>query len=362
MTFTAKVTSSVAGTITNTVSFKDGAATLSTVAVNASGVATYTTSTLTAAVHPITALYNGNATYAPSTSAIVNETVAGKAAVALASSLNPSTYGKVVSFTATVSATPGPVPTGTVTFKDVTKGLTLGTKTLAAGKAIFATTGTQLVPGSHVISATYNGDTLHTAGAVKSLTQTVNKAASTTALSASANPSTYGKPVTFTAKVTSGVAGTITGTVSFKNGATLLATVAVNCSGVGTYTTTATALVAGAHTITATYNGDTLHLTSTHSVTETVNKAAATTAVTSSLNPSTFGKKRDLHGEGDVNCLRRIHWVPQRLRTQALPLVPERSVAAALRRSAPAASALDHMPSPWLMAATRTSQSAPLPR
>jgi hypothetical protein len=290
VTFTAKVTSGVAGTITNTISFKDGAGTLSTVAVNASGVATYTTSTLASAVHPITAVYNGNATYAPSTSLVVNQTVAGKAAVALASSLNPSTYGKVVSFTATVSATPGPVPTGTVTFKDVTKGLTLGTKTLAGGKAIFATTATQLVPGSHVINATYNGDTLHAAGAVKSLTQTVNKAASTTALSALANPSTYGKPVTFTAKITSGVAGTITGTVSFKNGATLLATVAVNSSGVATYTTTATALVAGAHTISATYNGDTLHLTSTHSITETVNKAATTTHVTSSLNPSTFGK------------------------------------------------------------------------
>ena len=289
VTFTAKVTSAVPGTINNTVSFKNGGVTLATVAVNVSGIATYTTSSLTPAVHAMTATYNGNATYAPSTSPVINQTVAGKAGVVLASSLNPSSYGKVVSFTATVSATPGPVPTGTVTFKDVTKAVTLGTKALVAGKAVFATTATQLVPGAHLISATYNGDPLHTAGAVGSLTETMNKAATTTAVTSSLNPSTFGKAVTFTAKVISAVPGALTGTATFKNGAVTMAVVAVSSTGVATYTTSS--LTAGAHSITAVYAGNANFAASTSPIrVQTVNKAATTTAVTSSLNPSTLGK------------------------------------------------------------------------
>ena len=55
---------------------------------------------------------------------------------ALASSLNPSTYGQSVTFTATVSGTGG-TPTGTVTFKDGPT--TMGTGTLTSGQAIFST-------------------------------------------------------------------------------------------------------------------------------------------------------------------------------------------------------------------------------
>src|SRR5207247_8007482 len=69
---------------------------------------------------------------------------------AVTSSLNPSTFGQTVTFTATVTPVPPATgtPTGTVTFRDGTS--TLGTATLAAGSATFAATA--LNAGSHSIT------------------------------------------------------------------------------------------------------------------------------------------------------------------------------------------------------------------
>ena len=127
---------------------------------------------------------------------------------ALSSSANPSTYASSVTFTATVTPSSA---TGTVTFKDGTT--TLGTGTLSSGKATFSTS--TLKAGSHSITAAYGGDTNYNTSTSSPLTQTVNKASSTTALSSSANPSTYGSSVKFTATVTPSAC---TGTVTFLDG------------------------------------------------------------------------------------------------------------------------------------------------
>ena len=67
VTFTATVTSS-AGVPTGTVQFKDGGTNLGAPqALNGSGVATFTTSSLTAGVHAITAEYSGDANFLTST-------------------------------------------------------------------------------------------------------------------------------------------------------------------------------------------------------------------------------------------------------------------------------------------------------
>ena len=78
-------------------------------------------------------------------------------------------------------------------------------------------------------------------------------APTTTALTSSVNPSTFGQAVTFTATVTSG--STVNaGTVTFKDGATDLgAPVTVNASGQATFSTST--LAVASHTVTATYNG-----------------------------------------------------------------------------------------------------------
>ena len=167
----------------------------------------------------------------------------------LASDNNPSTYGQTVTFSATVSSSAG-TPTGNVTFKD---GATiLGTGTLdSSGQATFMTS--SLPAGTHSITAVFDGSSNYLSSSSGVLTQIVNQASTSTALASNANPSTYGQTVTFNATVTS-AGGTPTGTVTFRDGATVLATVAVDASGQATYMTSS--LFLGAHPITATYNGD----------------------------------------------------------------------------------------------------------
>ena len=93
---------------------------------------------------------------------------------------------------------------------------------------------------------------------------------STVALSASATTYTHGQPVTFTATV-SGY--NPSGTVTFKDGNTVLAT-ATLANGVATYTTST--LSVGTHQITATYDGDGNNTASTSpAITETVQVSPA---------------------------------------------------------------------------------------
>jgi hypothetical protein len=95
-------------------------------------------------------------------------------------------------------------------------------------------------------------------------------AATSTVVASSGNPSTAGQPVTFTATVTpASGAGTPTGTVTFSDSGTQLGTATLGASGTATFTTTSP-LPAGAHTITASYGGDSGFAGSTGSLTQTV--------------------------------------------------------------------------------------------
>jgi len=91
------------------------------------------------------------------------------------SSVNPSTYGTVVTFTATVS--PAPTNGESVTFKDGST--TLGIGTLSSGQALYTNTATQLAAGSHSITAVYAGDGAYGASTSSIVTQTINKLALT---------------------------------------------------------------------------------------------------------------------------------------------------------------------------------------
>jgi len=82
---------------------------------------------------------------------------------------------------------------------------------------------------------------------------TIVDAETTVSLTSSVNPSLPGEVVTFTATVTGGGA-TPTGTVTFFDGATPLATVGLNAAGQGIFSISTLAL--GSHNITAQYNGD----------------------------------------------------------------------------------------------------------
>jgi hypothetical protein len=145
------------------------------------------------------------------------------------SSTNPSTFGQSVTFTATVTGLIV-TPTGTVTFKDGATTLGIGSLN-GSGQATFSTGA--LSAGDHSITAVYGGDLLYNPSTSSVLTQTVNQASSTTSVSSSANPSSFGQSVTFTATVTGSGA---TGTVTFKDGATTLGTGTLS-SGTATFAT-----------------------------------------------------------------------------------------------------------------------------
>ena len=122
---------------------------------------------------------------------------------------------------------------------------------------------------------------------------TVNRAATTVALRSSLNPAVTGQAVTFTATVAAVApgAGTPTGTVTFKEGNTVLGIVAVGTGGKATFTTSFAA--AGGHVITAVYSGSAAFVGSAQSLTEQVNATthkATTTSLLASANPARVGQ------------------------------------------------------------------------
>ena len=153
ITFTATVTTSGSVPPTGKVKFTwdDGAIVLGTGTLNASGVATLSEDHLGAYIFPITATYDGDSNNLGSASPIFTQTVTQATSTAtITSSVNPSTQGESVTFTAKISS-PYITPTGQVTF---TAGkTTLGTEQLTDGKASFTTS--TLAVGSTAITVTY---------------------------------------------------------------------------------------------------------------------------------------------------------------------------------------------------------------
>ena len=145
----------------------------------------------------------------------------------------------------------GANPTGTITFLDGTT--ILGTASLSAGTAIFITSA--LAVGSHSITAAYGGDIDNTSSTSPLVTHVVNKDGTNAVLTSSANPGIFGTVLTFTASITASSpgSGTPTGTVTFYDGTSPLATQPM-AGGLATFTTSA--LAVGTHSITAIYSGD----------------------------------------------------------------------------------------------------------
>ena len=215
----------------------------------------------------------------------------------VSSSTGATTYRTAVTFTATIAPGPGGVgnPTGTVSFTDGSTALGTATPTTTAGVTTATLTTNLLAVGTHSVSASYGGSSDYSSStSATPAAVTVSQAASTTALKSSANPATFGHPVTFTATVT-GVAGAAapTGTVSFSDGSTPLGTATLSTTaGVTTATLTTTALAVGAHSITATYagNADYKPSTTTTALSQTVDKATPTVGVSPSSGSITFGQ------------------------------------------------------------------------
>jgi hypothetical protein len=267
------------------VAFKDGANTLATITLSGTGTATFSTSTLAQGSHAITAVYSGDSVnfIGGSTSAVLSQDVLAGSTVTVASSLNPSTYGTSVTFTAAVTSAGTIAPTGSVSFLDGGKQIGTGplTGTAATGTATFATV--NLAAGAHTITASYAGDSNVGPGTSTAITQTVNPVQTTTTLTAAPATGLAGLPVTLTATVTGGLA-TETGSVAFTDGATTLGTVSLTAAGTATLSPK---LAAGTHSLVATYSGDTSDKGSASATLPyTVILATTQVALTSSGSPA----------------------------------------------------------------------------
>jgi hypothetical protein len=291
VTFTATVTatSPASGTPSGTVTFKDGASTLGTGTLNGSGIATFTTSSLSSGGHTIKASYRGSTTFAESTSSVLAQAVGkGATKTVVAASPNPSDAGHAVTFSVTVTAmSPASgTPTGTVKFK--IGAAILGSATLSGGSATLRSS--VLTAGEHDVVAIYEGNDDFNSSRSR-ITQIVNSVETTTILASSSNPSEAGDRVTLRARVKakSPASGTPTGTVRFKDGSTTLGSASL-AGGSAVFRTTT--LTAGSHAITAVYDGDgNFDGSVSEKLRQVVNPATTETVVTSSDEESRVGQR-----------------------------------------------------------------------
>lgn len=295
VTFTASVSGSSTATPTGNVIFKDGTATLGTVALNNAGSASFTTSTLATGTHSITAAYQADANFAASVSAALTETVQKIAtSTSVSANANPANAGAAVQFTVAVTAANSTSPnvpiTGTVTLMEGATVLGTGTVTAsgtnpAAGTATISVS--TLATGSHAITAVYAGDTNYLTSTSSALLESIVLSSTTTVLKASTATAIANRPVTFTATV-SGTGGTPTGTVNFTEGGAVLGAGTLT-NGIATFVTSN--LAVGTHIITAIYLGDAKDGGSTsNTVTVVVSSATTTVTLTPSQNPTNFGQ------------------------------------------------------------------------
>jgi hypothetical protein len=284
-----------AGTPTGTVQLTvDGTNTGSPAPVSG-GVATVNVTSLNAGAHTIGATYSGDSSFASSNTSIPLSVAKADTQTTLVITPNPSVDDQAVTLTATVVPVLGVgTPTGTVTFKE-------GSTSLGAGTLHATTSGVQasiglsnLSVGSHVITAVYGGDANDNPSTSDPVTQVVNEAppiiSTALALTASANPSVYGQPVTFTATVTAEDGSTPTGAVQFSvDGTDLGSPVTLDSSGVATSPAIAS-LAAGGHTVVASYGGDLGFAESSQVRPQTVKQATTTASIAGSANPAPWGQ------------------------------------------------------------------------
>jgi hypothetical protein len=159
---------------------------------------------------------------------------------------------------ATVTASNGLTPSGTVQFFNGSTGIT--GVTLSSGVATLNYA--KLPVGTLSLTATYLGNSDYSSSSSGAVMQAVSPAATSVSLSTSPNPSTTGQAVTLTATVTSATGGTPTGTVDFYNNGTLIKAVSLK-SGVATLSDST--LPVGMDNITAVYLASTDYATSTSS-------------------------------------------------------------------------------------------------
>jgi Bacterial Ig-like domain (group 3)/Putative Ig domain len=298
--FTAVVAANAPSTATPTgeVSFFDqGDHRLLSTQMLVNGEATYSTMDLWAGFHDIVAVFdfNGtNANFDTSADSVPLQVFKADATTVLTTTANPSVigYGGVKLTAAVTSNVPSVVvPTGDITFYDITLNELIDTVSLSGGQASLVTS--RLSAGTHDIVAVlnfYGTNPNFNLSISNDLFQQIDKGTTKVTLTGS-GPTAYGQLATFTAAIAVNPIGegVPTGTVTFRDQLTVIGTVSA-VDGVAVLNTST--LDAGAHTITATYNGsdDFIASPTSNSVGLGVALAQTTVSLTSANSPTTYGE------------------------------------------------------------------------
>jgi hypothetical protein len=285
---------------TGTVSFSAGGVPLGVAGlVTTAGVTSGSLETTALPVGPssVTAHYTGDVASGASTSPSLTHAVEPDAsAVVIATAPTVLIPGRQVTYTVTVSALApgGGDPTGSVSLSD--NGAPVagcqGAALPSSAPSAITCSETYGSIGTHAVSASYSGDPEFLAS-TQTVGETVAQVATTTSVTTSAPASTYGQSVSFTATVTATAGVTPpAGSVTFKDGATILGTSVLSTAGGQTTTSMLlTTLPIGANAITATYDGTDVFLASSSApASVAVTKAPTTLGLGSSANPTTVAQ------------------------------------------------------------------------
>jgi uncharacterized repeat protein (TIGR03803 family) len=185
----------------------------------------------------------------------------------MTSSSNPAWKGQPIELTATLTSKAGSPPDGeTVTFYNATKAL--GHGVLSGGSTSLLSS--SLSVGTHSLAAVYNGDANFMPSTSTILRQVINATVQTaTSVSSSANPSTLGQSVTFTATVNSTEPVPDGGLVTFYLGTSEIGT-GTTQNGEATFSTSL--LPVGTRKITAIYAGEQMYASSRGTLQQIVEK------------------------------------------------------------------------------------------
>ncbi|MFL6156246.1 MAG: beta strand repeat-containing protein, partial [Marmoricola sp.] len=286
------------GTPTGSVTFSEGGTVYGAAPVDGSGNASVASTTIPVGSHSIVATYSGDDEYNGAASTQGSLVVAKSDVNVVATTTDPTTVsGEAVGFGVSVAAqSPGAgLPDGTVQLK--IDGSDVGSPvSLVGGVANFPQV-TSLLVGNHTVAVAYSGSGNYKSGS-DSLTQHVTQADTTTTVTISPSPSSEDQNVTITANVGAVApgSGAATGLVTFTDDGDPIGTAALSPSSGGARAILQTStLVAGSHTIVASYEGDNDYASSvsapkSHTVIAGAAVVGTTTVAHSSHNPSTYGE------------------------------------------------------------------------
>jgi len=243
---------------TGTVIFTAGASTLCSASVVA-GLASCATGVLDVGSYTVTATYGGDSSYAGSVASTGFTITQATTTTTLSSSANPAVTGQAITFTATVArdAPATGAPSGTVTFSD--NGTTIpGCLNVPVVQGVATCSTTYMNVGSATIAAAYSGDANDVASTASTLNQTVAMAGTTTTVTSSPNPSTFGQAVTIiiTTKSAAPATGNPTGTVTLSVDGKVFGTYTLDSTKDSQAVLSTSTLATGSHRMTAVYGGD----------------------------------------------------------------------------------------------------------